>query len=158
MATCRRHNKRRFPRRTVKPLSAKEREARLYAITNRGRATQEQMMNPYNQGNGGNISVASGGGQTIIMPPPYNAQAPQNRATVSAALDGQQQIVIGLHTIISDLETRLTTALDPSTASGAGASSPAPTPTSVINRIADHTRGLEAAAERIADLVQRINL
>lgn len=109
-------------------------------------------------GNGGTQSLGVVGGGPIYQTQGNMPTPTTTRETVSAALDMQQQAVIGLHAIISDLEARLSVALDPPANGPGDASAPAPQPVLVVARVFDHSRGIDVATSRIAELLKRINL
>lgn len=108
--------------------------------------------------NHGNGNQLVGG---IPYNPPYEGArtATEKRETVQSALDYHQNAIGQLHSMITELETRLVAVLEPLPPAGGNANAPpAPQPTSVLVRVTDATRSIETASRRLGELVQRIQL
>lgn len=110
-------------------------------------------------GNSGNGVIGVGGlrGESV---PSYPQASAQQRETISAALDTQQNTIGQLHAVISDLESRLNSVVEsrPQDPTNSVMPPPAPTPTQVLYRVNDNSRSIDGAVKRIVELVQRIQL
>lgn len=89
----------------------------------------------------------------------HQPQTAMEARTIPTVLDEQAKSVGELHDTIGQLELRLNIVLGPDPdISKAESSAPAPNPIHVLDRVQDHTRGLNLAMSRLHRLMQRLQV
>lgn len=96
-------------------------------------------------GNGNSNQLASG-------------SSPTTRAVIQQGLDAQEQSLGNLHTVISDLESRLALVCETVPPEVGVASLNEKSSPQIIERVGRHGNGIDAAAGRLQRLMARLQL
>ena len=111
-----------------------------------------------NQGHAVSGAIIGASAGMVPMDGGYNT-AQDKIPSVIEQLNIQEKTIVGVHGMFDQLVDRLMPILGPMPPNPPmGASGTAPTPTNLSQRIPIHTRGIEMLAQRIQELLVRIEL
>lgn len=108
----------------------------------------------YGFGNLGQSVTGIGSADLSNMNQAKSAKSP----SVIEQLNHQEKALSGLHLMLDQLADRLAVILGPTPPSAGAGSSPTPVASQLSQRIPMHTRSIEAVGQRIAEIINRVEL